>query len=302
MLDLLDHDLDPLERLHVFLVRRAHGSASAGSLARFYQRRVAVRCIDQMSRRILDVAGDDRVPAIDPRSSVIVVCNHSSPFDLSVAVSWLVTARRLRHRLLFPVRADFFYRTPLGLAVNAATGMSMYPPLFNVPRRAAQNLAALEETIRAVHAQPTVLGLHPEGTQRSTGDPYELSPGQSGMGRVLYHARVPVIPVFLRGLDDDLVTQMLGGLTGTAPPVLAVFGEPVELDELRRSPPSTALYRKIAQRAVDDLTALGAEEHGRRVARGLIRETPPPASGEQLRAGLRAHPPVEQAARLRAAQ
>jgi len=283
MLDLLDYELTPLERLHISLVRLSHGSARASAALRFFQHQIAVRCVNQISHRILDVAGDDRVPEVDPSSSLIVVCNHVTPFDLGVTVSWLVARRRLRQRLMFPVRSGFFYGAPLGMAVNGASGLSLYPPLFNVPRRAALNTAALEEAIVAVRAQPTVLGLHPEGTRSSTGDPYELAAGQAGMGRILLHARVPVIPVFILGLGTDLKAQVLGGLSGTAPPVLAVFGEPVELDDLRRVTASPAVHRQAAQRATDSIAELGAEERGRRLARGLLHDAPAPQSEVRLR-------------------
>ncbi len=61
-----------------------------------------------------------------------MVSNHRSFFDLYV-VSSVIVKRGLEQRLMFPVRSQFFYDSPLGLAVNGAMSFfAMYPPV--VPR------------------------------------------------------------------------------------------------------------------------------------------------------------------------
>lgn len=277
-LDLLDYDLALLERLNVSFVRRAHASPVLGAAIGFCQRNIGVRCINMATRRILEVSGMERVPAIDPAKSCIVVCNHRSFFDLHVAVSWLMAHRELRHRLLFPVQAELLYTHPLGLLANGATSFSMYPPIFRDPHRSALNLAALDEVVRAVQARPTLLGLHPETTRNLGGTPYQLLPPQTGVGRILYHARVPVIPVFIHGLGNDVAAQVIGGLRGTAAPVMAVFGAPLSLEKFWQSAPSPRIYRQIAHHAASTIADLGVEERARRGAQGLPLHAPAPSA------------------------
>jgi 1-acyl-sn-glycerol-3-phosphate acyltransferase len=278
-LDLLDHDLGPMERLNVSLVRKAHASPVVGAALRFCQRNIAVRCVNSATRRILEVSGAERIPAIDPAASCILVCNHQSFIDLLVAASWLTHHKHLRHRLLFPVRSELFYTSPLGLAVNGAMGFfAMYPPIFRDPHRVALNLAALDEVVHALHARPTLLGLHPEAARNIGGTPYQLLPPQTGVGRIIFQARVPVIPVFVHGFTDHLATQVIDGFRGTAPPVFAVFGAPLSLDALWRCAPGPTVYRHIAHHAATSIAALGVEERARREAQGLPLHPPAPLS------------------------
>jgi 1-acyl-sn-glycerol-3-phosphate acyltransferase len=59
-----------------------------------------------------------------------LVSNHRSFFDLYVVTGYLVK-RNMPHRLVFPVRANFFYDRRLGLFVNGVMSFfAMYPPLF----------------------------------------------------------------------------------------------------------------------------------------------------------------------------
>ncbi|MGA7120543.1 MAG: hypothetical protein WBY94_10620, partial [Polyangiaceae bacterium] len=106
----------------------------------------------------------------------------------------------------------------------------------------------------------------PEGTRKKDDDPYTLLPAQSGVGRVIRKARVPVVPVFVNGLCNDLVRQVAGGLAGTGTPIHIVFGAPIEFGALLDAPENPRTYRLIAERCAQEIGKLGQEERRLRAA------------------------------------
>src|SRR4029079_17428668 len=138
---------------------------------------------------IRHVYGIERLPRFDRDKSYLVVSNHRSFFDLYVVTGYLVN-RDMPHRLVFPVRSQFFYDRPLGLFVNGVMSFfAMYPPVFRERSRAALNLASLDETVRLLRRGGTFVGLHPEGMRSKGGDPYALLPAQGGVGRIIQLSR-----------------------------------------------------------------------------------------------------------------
>jgi 1-acyl-sn-glycerol-3-phosphate acyltransferase len=212
------------------------------------------------------VHGLERLPAFDEHRSYVLVSNHRSFFDLYAITSFLVR-QGLRHRLLFPVRSNFFYDHPLGPFVNGAMSFfAMYPPVFREKKRAALNLAGLDEVVRLLTQGGTFVGLHPEGTRGKGDDPYELLPAQSGVGRIIHRARVPVIPVFVNGLLNDIVKQVWTNFRRTGKDVHVVFGAPIPYDDLFQRQGSPRVYRETSERALQAIAALGEEERALRNA------------------------------------
>jgi 1-acyl-sn-glycerol-3-phosphate acyltransferase len=104
------------------------------------------------------------------------------------------------------------------------------------------------------------VGVHPEGTRKKDDDPYSLLPPQSGVGRLIRKARVPVVPVFINGLGNDLAKQVADGITGKGQPIHVVYGAPVDFGGLMDLPESPRAYRRIAERCLGAITELGEEE------------------------------------------
>jgi 1-acyl-sn-glycerol-3-phosphate acyltransferase len=262
--------LTPLERAQIRFVRASLRPGPLDQGIRALQRTVGQWWIRAVTARVRHVHGIERVPAHDPAGSVILVANHRSFFDLYVATAELVS-RGLPQRILFPVRSNFFYDHPLGPAVNGMMSFfAMYPPIFRERRRAALNLASLDEVAGLLRRGGFLVGVHPEGTRKKDDDPYTFLPAQSGVGRIIYKAPdVPVVPVFVNGLGNDLAAQVAGGLAGTAPPVHVVYGAPIDFGALRAAPPGPRTYRLMAERCLDVIGELGAEErHARARRRG----------------------------------
>ena len=269
--DILDFDRDalsPTERFQIGFVRRTFEPGPADRAIRILQRYVGANWIEQSIKNLRQVHGLDRLPAWDRSTSYIVVSNHRSFFDLYVVTAYLVK-RGMPHRLLFPVRSKFFYDHPLGLAVNGVMSFfAMYPPVFRERQRAALNLASLDETVRLLRRGGTFLGLHPEGTRSQSADPYELLPAQSGVGRIIHNARVPVLPVFVNGLGNDIVRQVASNYTRTGKPVTVTFGAPIDFGDMLDAPPSPRLHKKVSEHALDAIRKLGEEDRAIRARLG----------------------------------
>jgi|HubBroStandDraft_2_1064218.scaffolds.fasta_scaffold06488_5 1-acyl-sn-glycerol-3-phosphate acyltransferase len=253
-------ELSRLERAQIRFIRATLRRGLADRTIRVLQRTVGQWWIRVATARLSQVHGLDRVPPWDPAGSVILVANHRSFFDLYVTTAELV-ARGLPHRILFPVRSTFFYDHPLGPFVNGLMSFfAMYPPIFRERKRAALNLASLDEVAALLRRGGFFVGLHPEGTRKKDDDPYSFLPAQSGVGRIIRKAGVPVIPVFVNGLGNDLAGQVRGGLAGTGRPVHIVFGAPIDFGGLARAPASPRTYRQIAEKCLDAIGQLGQEE------------------------------------------
>jgi 1-acyl-sn-glycerol-3-phosphate acyltransferase len=260
--------LTPLERAQIALVRASLRPGLLDRGIRRLQGTVGQAWIRAVTARLRQVYGLDRLPPWDARGSVIMVANHRSFFDLYVASAELV-ARGLPYRILFPVRSSFFYDHPLGPVVNGAMSFfAMYPPIFRDRRRAALNLKSLDEVAALLQRGGFFVGLHPEGTRKLDDDPYTFLPAQSGVGRVIHKARVPVVPVFVNGLGNDLVRQIRSGLSGEGTRVNVVYGAPIDFGALMDAPGSPATYRRMAERCLEIIGQLGAEERALRLRDG----------------------------------
>ena len=272
--DLLDfEELTAIERWQIKFVRRTFASAPVDRVIRVLQRRISANWIDLSTRNLLSVHGVDRLPVFDRETSTILVSNHRSFFDLFV-VSSVIVKRGLEQRLMFPVRSQFFYDSPLGLAVNGAMSFfAMYPPLFRDRDKTALNRASVDELVRLLRAGGALVGLHPEGTRNKSNDPYTLLPARPGVGRIIRatRGRAVVIPVFINGLGNGLVGQVAGNYLKTGGAVTVVFGHPVEFDDVLEGPEAD---QRISDRALDAVRALGEEE---RIIRGQLPQSPPRA-------------------------
>jgi 1-acyl-sn-glycerol-3-phosphate acyltransferase len=264
--DLLDFEelLTPTEKKQIAFVRSSFEPGALDRAVRVAQRYIGSTWIEYSTRNIRHVHGLDRLPKFDPNKSYLVVANHRSFFDLYTVTGYLVH-RDMPHRLVFPVRSNFFYDKRLGLFVNGVMSFfAMYPPVFRERNRAALNLASLDETVRLLKRGGTFVGLHPEGTRNQSDDPYALLPAQGGVGRVIQNARVEVLPVFVNGLCNDLPKQVGGNFTRKGTPIIINFGAPIDFGSMLDEAPSPRLHRRISEHALEQIRQLGEEERALR--------------------------------------
>lgn len=263
LLELGKDELTDLEKFQIRFIRKSFEHGRFDASLRFLQRHIGANWIEQSIKNLRNVHGFERLPAFDPKQSFVCVSNHRSFFDLYVVTAYLVK-QGLPQRILFPVRSNFFYDKPLGFFVNGVMSFfAMYPPVFRDRKRQPLNLAGIDETIRILRRGGAFVGLHPEGMRNLGEDPYSLLPAQPGVGRIIHGARVQVLPVFIRGLGNDIVKQVSSNYTRTGSPVHVTFGAPVDFGGLLDKPPSPRLFRQISDRAVDAIHALGQEDKAR---------------------------------------
>ena len=260
--------LDPIARAQIRFIQRSLQPGSLDRALRWCQRQIGARWINGSLTNLKQVHGLERLPPLRPEVSFLMVSNHRSFFDLYAVTAYLV-GKGLPHRILFPVRSNFFYDHPLGPLVNGVMSFfAMYPPIFRQPSRAALNLAGLDEIVRLLRQGGTFVGVHPEGARKKDDDPYTFLRAQPGIGRLIYHAGVPVIPVFVNGLGNSIPKQVAGNVTGKGTPVHIVFGAPIDFGSLLEVPPSQRAYKRLSEHALEAIGVLGQEEREIR-ARGV---------------------------------
>jgi 1-acyl-sn-glycerol-3-phosphate acyltransferase len=181
--------------------------------------------------------------------------------------------------LFFPVRAKFFYTSPVGWLVNLVMGWwAMYPPFFREGKDAAKrefdkfSLRKLIQLASAGHGH--IIGFHPEGMRNLNDDPYQLLPAQPGVGKIVYAARPQVIPVFIAGLGNDLPKQVLGNWTG-GEKVRIRFGAPLDLSAFYEKSDRLRTHKEIADFLMSKIKELADDdcrEFGNKVS--VFEKTP----------------------------
>jgi 1-acyl-sn-glycerol-3-phosphate acyltransferase len=254
-----------LERFTIRFVRRTFEPGRIDRLVRFLQRAIGSTWIHHFTKHLRHVYGLERLPRLERSQSYILVSNHRSFFDLYVVTGHLVRLR-MKHRLVFPVRADFFYTSLTGLFVNGVMSFfAMYPPVFRDRKKLSLNPASLGELAWLLRRGGYFCGLHPEGTRKKDDDPYTFLPAQRGVGRVIHEAKVPVIPVFINGLlPNDLARQVGSNFDGTGRKIVVVFGAPIDFSDLHAEPGTPNVHQAVADRTLEVIAELGAEERVRR--------------------------------------
>lgn len=257
--------LSPFERIALGLGRFMNESERVKALQYAYLANFGVAWVSRCTSNLLHVDGLERVRRLDPPGGVLMVANHRSFFD-SYIISLVLLSHRIpwaRH-LYFPVRSNFFYESATGVAINLLIGGgTMYPPIFRDRSKAALNKLALEGLIAKLRHKGTVVGMHPEGTRGKGPDPYELLPAQPGIGEVILKARPTILPVFVNGLSNSFVGQIVSNFRSgdkRGQPIWVVFGDPVDLGDLARGNLRPALYKRVADHVLDEVRRLGARE------------------------------------------
>jgi len=256
-----------LERTLIAIVRQTFEPGVFSRFVHYCQRTVGCGWIHHATKHLRHVHGLSRLPEFERGQSYILIANHRSFFDLYVVFGDLVH-RGLSHRIVFPVRSKFFYDNPLGLLVNGLMSFfAMYPPLFRDRKKALMNPLALEELAYLLRRGGMFAGIHPEGTRKRDDDPYTFLPAQRGVGKVIQDARVPVIPVFINGLVNDLTKQVMSNFDRTGRDIFVVFGAPIEFGELLDQGKSPKVHQAISDRVMQAVSELGQEERALRAAR-----------------------------------
>jgi 1-acyl-sn-glycerol-3-phosphate acyltransferase len=230
---------------------------------RFWQRWVVTPLVGLFIRGRLRVHGMERLDGVRPDVPILLVANHRTFFDLFILGWILIRHHRLGRQVSFPVRSNFFYETPLGLLMGVLfTGGSMFPPFFRSAEKKAMNRLSLGILLEKLQTPGQMVGFHPEGTRNKTDDPYAMLPAQPGAGELALKARPVVVPAFILGMTNSFWSELKANRR-REPPVIAVFGSPIELPKLAGET-RLSHHKRFADLINERIAALGAEERALR--------------------------------------
>jgi 1-acyl-sn-glycerol-3-phosphate acyltransferase len=145
------------------------------------------------------------------KGPAVFVANHQSHFDAPVCLAAL--GGRIRRRLVIAAAADYFYSTRAkGAAASLALGTV---PFVRTGASSRQSLAMLKDLVRKGWS---VL-IFPSGT-RGTG----ATGFKKGFAYIAVDAQVPVVPMYLHGLEQvmpkgSLIPLPGGVVVGIGPPI-----------------------------------------------------------------------------------
>ena len=255
--------LRPMERAGFKLAR----AMNFGVWKRFWtfcQRHIGSLWIFLATYNLMNVFGIENVQNSDPTRPLILVANHRSFFDMYTVSSVMFRRTTRPITLFFPVRARFFYDSPIGWFVNLVMGWwSMYPPFFREEGEGEKrrfDKFSVRELIRiSSSGEGHIIGFHPEGKRNLNDDPYSFLPAQPGIGKVILNADPQVIPVFIAGLGNDLPKQILGNWTG-GEKVRIWFGEIIDLSEFHGKRDSLRTHKEISDFLMTKIADLGEED------------------------------------------
>jgi 1-acyl-sn-glycerol-3-phosphate acyltransferase len=183
----------------------------------------------------LDVQGTEHVPQ---SGAFVVASNHVSYLD--PLVIGVACPRRVR----FMARSSLFRHVLLGWFLRSTRVIPL--------ARGEADVGAVREAVRRLrHGEP--IGLFPEGTRQLTG---QLSQAKRGVGLIASMAKVPIVPVLVRGTFEALPPG--SGFLRPAK-IRVAFGEQIAYTN---SPHHEALaaavtqsWRRLAQTAVSASTS-----------------------------------------------
>lgn len=255
--------LDTTESIGFRLVRRMN----LGAWKRFWtfcQRHIGSLWIYIATYNLMNVFGVENVESTDPEKPLVLVANHRSFFDMYTVSSVLFRRTSRPITLYFPVRAKFFYDSPVGWFVNLVMGWwAMYPPFFReegeAKKRAFDKFSVRELVRICTVGRGHVIGFHPEGKRNLNDDPYTFLPAQPGIGKVVYDAHPQVVPVFITGLINDLPKQILGNWTG-GEKVRIWFGKPIDLSDFYGRRDSIRTHKEIGDFLMTKIGELAEED------------------------------------------
>jgi 1-acyl-sn-glycerol-3-phosphate acyltransferase len=255
-------ELAVLSRIEHFAFFQAH-EMNQGRWKRFWtwcQRHVGSRWIQVATYNLMNVYGLEHVEATDASRPLLLVANHRSFFDMYTVSSVLFRRTKRPMKLFFPVRARFFYESFVGVMINFLAGWwSMYPPIFaeEAPeKRAFDKFSIRRLTELCSQGRAHVIGFHPEGTRNLNSDPYSYLRAQPGVGKLIKEARPQVVPVFIAGLGNKALRQIMGNWRG-GEPIRIHFGPQLDLSDFFARPDRVRTYKEIADFLMSKVAELG---------------------------------------------
>lgn len=234
------------------------------SLWTFCQRHIGSLWIYLATYNLMNVYGLENVEQTDANKPLLLVANHRSFFDMYTVSSVLFRRTKRPMKLFFPVRAKFFYDSPLGWFVNFVMGwFSMFPPFFREDRQEKKREFDKFSIRRLIdicsNGKAHVIGFHPEGGRNLSDDAYNFLPAQTGVGKIIMASRPQVVPVFIAGLGNDLPKQILGNWRG-GEKVRIHFGAPIDLSAFYGKRDALRTHKEISDFLMSKIAELSKQD------------------------------------------
>lgn len=190
-----------------------------------------------------EVIGLDNVPAT---GGVILASNHLSFVD-SVVIPIVVP-----RKVVFLAKSDYFDGPGVKGAVSKAwfEGLGMLPVDRDDARAAMNSL----DTALEVLGRGEAFGLYPEGTRSRDGRLYR---GRTGVAHLALTARVPVVPVGLRGTEN---LQPVGSNLPRLAKVRIAFGKPIDFADSYDGVPPGRARREVTDTIMTAIAELSGQE------------------------------------------
>ena len=257
--------LSPFERFAFRLTQRMN----RGRWKRFWtmcQRTLGAGWIYLSTYNIMNVYGLEHIESASHERPILLVANHRSFFDMYAVSTELFRRTTFRKQLFFPVRARFFYQSPVGVFVNLVMGwFSMYPAFFAagdhpIPEKRVFDKYSFRLLVDlARNGAGNIIGFHPEGTRNKGDDPYSFLRAQPGVGKLILEAQPQVIPVFIAGLCNSLPRQI--ARNWNREDVIRIhFGPMMDLTEELKKPDRLRTHKEIADLVMVKIRELAEQD------------------------------------------
>ncbi len=257
--------LSPFERFAFRLAQRMN----RGWWKRFWtfcQRTLGAGWIYLSTYNIMNVYGLEHVESASHDRPILLVANHRSFFDMYAVSTELFRRTSFQKQLFFPVRARFFYQSPIGVFVNLVMGwFSMYPAFFAtgdhpIPEKRVFDKYSFRLLVDlARNGAGNIIGFHPEGTRNKGDDPYSFLRAQPGVGKLILEAHPQVIPVFIAGLCNSLPRQI--ARNWNREDVIRIhFGPMMDLTEELKKPDRLRTHKEIADLVMHKIGELAEQD------------------------------------------
>ena len=196
---------------------------------------------------------------------LVLASNHMTWIDPFILLHYVNDAGRPARFLA----KDSLFDIPVAGGILSGAGT------IPVHRETGKAEDAVSSAVEAVQSGELVF-VYPEGTITRDPDLWPMS-GKTGAARIALFGEVPLIPVAQWGAHEIMGPYKKELRLFPRKTMHVVAGAPVDLDDLRGIPVTSAVLEEATTRLMDDITALEA---------GLRNETPPSGRWDR-RAGER---------------
>jgi len=186
----------------------------------------------------LEPRGGERVPAA---GGLVVAANHFSFWDPPLV------GVCIEREAYFLAKEELFRSWPLGPAIRSMNSIPI--------RRGMADLQGISRALDVLRAGGCLV-MFPEGGRMKDGRLHRAKPG---VGLIVAHARVPVVPAFVAG------SNQIRRCLARQERVRVQFGSPVTAAELAAggdAEPGRALYQRIADHVMDGIARAKRELEG----------------------------------------